>query len=491
MRFFLIVLLLTIITYHAEAADAPLSLSLKEAIRMGVEKNLEVRAELYNPAQFEADINRGQAIYDPTLAIQTSYTDSKSPVTTTGGGTNNSQSFLLNSSLNRLFWTGGTAAITFNNSHIGISAPPPSSLGNYWQSDLAASFTQPLLKNAGREATEIVIGVARLSKFASIEKFRTRLLNTVAGVKAEYLKLYSLREQLNVRKISLDLSNKILLETKARVKAGVLPAMEILNAEFGSSSREKDLIDAEKAVRDQEDVLRLMLQLGNSGEILITDVPDRLPIDISEDESRKRAFSRPDITEQKRNLEMEELKTRVFSNKTSPDLSLTGKVGLTGLDRTFDKAASFDNPYWSLGLNFSYPLGNGASDNDYRKSRLKVEQIALQIRSLEEGAANEVKAAIRGVTTSFKQMDVADRGKSFAEERLRAFTKKNEVGLATTKDVLDVENDLALARNNQIAAVVNYNNAIISLWKATGELLEREGIHVVENDADKLYKNIR
>ena len=80
---------------------------------------------------------------------------------------------------------------------------------------------------------------------------------------------------------------------------------------------------------------------------------------------------------------------------------------------------------------------------------------------------------------------------AFAEERLRAFIRKNEVGLATTKDVLDVENDLATAKSNQISAVVGYNNAITRLWQVTGELLEREGIHVVEADVDKLYTNTR
>ena len=56
--------------------------------------------------------------------------------------------------------------------------------------------------------------------------------------------------------------------------------------------------------------------------------------------------------------------------------------------------------------------------------------------------------------------------------------------------MLDVENDLATAKNNQITAVVNYDNAITRLWLVTGELLEREGVRMVEGDADKLYTNI-
>jgi outer membrane protein TolC len=209
----------------------------------------------------------------------------------------------------------------------------------------------------------------------------------------------------------------------------------------------------------------------------------------------QRVLTRPDIREQKRNLEIAELQTRVFRNKTRPDLALTGSVGSNGLDREgnrdLEKLINVDAPVWSVGLTFTYPLGNDAAENDYRKSRLKVEQTALQIRNLEENAANEVRAAIRGVTSGYKQIEVADRGKSFAEERLRAFVKKNEVGLATTKDVLDVENDLANAKSNQIAAVVNYNTAIVTLWKATGELLERDGIHVSEDEADRLYKKTR
>ena len=406
-------------------------------------------------------------------------------------------SFLLDSDLTQLFWTGATGSVFFTTTHNATThnaTTPRARLKDYWQSSLGVNISQPLLKNLGRENTEININVSRLSKFASIEHFNTTLLNTVTQVRTEYYKLYTLREQLEVKKVSLELARKILSETKARVAAGVLPAMEILNAEFGLTSREKDLIDAEKAVSDQVDVLHLLLQIPGNGDLLTLDLPRREQYQASEDEALKRAMSRPDIKEQKRNLEISELQTRVFNNRIKPDLSLNASAYLTGLDRTYsrdlEKIGSLDTPAWSIGLLFSYPIGNNAAENDYRKSRLKSEQIAVQIRSLEESAANEVKSAIRGITSGYKQIDVADRGRAFAEERLRAFIRKNEVGLATTKDVLDVENDLATAKNNQITAVVNYDNAITRLWLVTGELLEREGVRMVEGDADKLYTNI-
>jgi len=492
-RFALTILLLTGVPLTAIAADAPSRLSLSEAIRMAAERNLDVRAEYYSPAQFEADINRNRGIYDPLLVLDAAYADKTTPAFTSSTSVNGRSSD-INASLSQLFWTGGTVAAIFNNSYSDSN-----SLGlleqRSWQSELGVRLSQPLLKNAGREATEANITISRLSKFASLEHLHTRLMNTVAQVRSDYFRLYSLREQLEVKKVSLELARKILGETKARVDAGVLPAMEILNAEFGAVSREKDVIDAEKSLSDQLDVLRLLLQLEGRSDIVVTDPPMRELYQVSEDEVIMRAVNRPDIKELRRTLEINELQTRVYGNNIKPDLRLLATAGVAGKERTFagdmENLGTFDSPYWSIGLNFTYPIGNRAAENDYRKSRLKTEQTALQIKSLEEGATKDVKAAIRGVATGYKQIEVAERGRAYAEERLKAFIRKNEVGLATTKDVLDVENDLANAKNNQITALVAYNDAITQLWLVTGELLEREGIQIVENDADKLYTNSR
>lgn len=491
MRFpILLSLSMLILPVTVYSAEAPLSLTLNAAIRMAVEKNLDVRAELYNPAQYEADINRNRSIYDPLLVLQTGYTDSNATTVSSDGRT---KTLDLNSSISQLIWTGGTAAITFNNRYYNSNVFFPS---NSWQTGLGASISQPLLKNVGREATEIAINVSRFSKFAALERFNSKLLSTVAQVRTEYYKLYSLREERDVKKVSLELARKILSETKSRVNAGVLPAMEVFNAEFGVATREKELIDAELAVSNQVDVLRLLLQMdAKGGDLQTVDLPPLDRYDVIESEAIQKALNRPDIREQKRNLELNELLTRNLSQKTRPDLTLTASAQLTGLDsayqRNMDKVLTFDYPVWSIGLNFSYPLGNGAAENDYRKSRLKTEQISLQLRSLEETSANEVRAAIRGIVAGYKQIEVTDRGAKFAEERLRSFIRKNEVGLATNKDVLDVENDLDVSKSNQINAVVGYANALTRYWQVTGELLEREGIRVVEGDADKLYSATR
>jgi outer membrane protein TolC len=248
-------------------------------------------------------------------------------------------------------------------------------------------------------------------------------------------------------------------------------------------------------VADQLDVLRLLLQLEAGVEIFPAEAPSHEVPEILEEEALRRALQRPDLLELKQNLELAEFQTRIYQNKLKPDLSLKTSLGVDALDRdrNYDPVGigKLDNIGWSVGFVFSYPLGNRAAENEYVKSRLKSEQVRLRIRSLEEGIANEVRTALRGIHSGFKQIEVADRGTEFADRRLHSFIRKHEVGLATTKEVLDVETDLADARNNRIAALVSYADALTRLWLVTGELTDRQGISVDETEADQLYKDMK
>ena len=470
------------------AQEPPLNLTLKEAIRLTFERNLDLKVELFNPALAEADIHRYQGIYDPLLTASASYSRATNP-NTFDFSPKTVDTLSASAGVSQLLPTGGTVGVTGTTGRLANSSTIYNDGFNFTQN-------QPLLRNFGKEVTNLNINVARYSKEGSLERFTARLNDTVAQVRNDYFKLYNLREVLEVKKTSLALANKILDETRGRVKAGVLPAMEILNAEFSSAAREKDVIDTERAVRDQMDVLRLSLQLDRGREILIADPPTREFYSQPEDEALVKALAnRPELAAQRATLKINDLLRRAARNRTLPDLSVNASVGLDGFDPryagAYERTVKADYPAWGVGLQFSYPLGNRAAANDYIKSRLTLEQSQTQLQSLESGVTNDVRAAVRLLQTSFKQIEVTGRGRAYAEERLRAFEKKNAVGLATTKDVFDVENDLVTAKGNQIQALVDYNNAITGLWRVTGELLERQGIKLSEHQADPLYEKAK
>lgn len=479
----------------ASAEKEAFDLSVGDAIKRATESNLDVKVELYNPAMAEADIRRNSGIYDTVLNALLNYNNSTTVSSTaviTGTGIVRQRSVELDAGVSQLLPTGGTVAAGFNNIWYSNNFDPARSLTDYYQSELALSLSQPLLKNFGRENTELAINVANFAKEGSLDTFRARLNDTVSQVLNEYYRLYSLREDLEVKKVSLALAQRILSDTQGRVKAGVLPAMEILNAEFGVATREKDIIDAQRALSDEMDRIRVLLQLQADPEIVPVDSPTREELAVQEDEALTMAFAtRPELQAQRASVKSRELQARALRNRTLPDLTLKSSVSLTSLDKSYanglDHVGAADYPVWGVGLQFSYPLGNRATENEYIKGKLALEQTRTQLRAMESNIANEVRTAIRGLRTSYKQLEVTDRGRAFAEERLKAFIKKNQAGLATTKDVLDVENDLVTAKNNQIRALVDYNNAITNLWLTTGQLLDKHGIHLNEKQGDTLY----
>ena len=473
----------------ALAQQAPLNLTLKEAIRLSFERNLDLKVELYNPAMAEADIRRSLGIYDPLLSLGASYNRSNSFANTLTFTPRAVDEASVSAGVSRLLPTGAVVGVTADSGWVDNSA-------KYYTSGVNLSVSQPLLRDFGRESTELEINVSRYSKEGSIERFRTRLSDTVAQVRNDYFRLYNLREVLAVRKTSLALANRILEETRGRIRAGVLPAFEVLNAEFVASTREREVIDAERAIRDQMDVLRLSLQLEPSVEIVIADEPSRESYSVAEDEALALALAnRPELAAQRTIVKIDDLQQRVARNRTLPDLALNASLGVGGFDRSFtrglEKTASAEDPSWGVGVQVTYPLGNRVAENDYIRSRLALEQARTQLQSLEAGISKDVKAAIRLVGVSYKQLEVTNRGRAYAEDRLRAFEKRHAVGLATTKDVFDVENDLVTAKGNQIQAVVDYNNAITQLWRVTGEILDRQGIRVSERQADPLYERMK
>ena len=284
---------------------------------------------------------------------------------------------------------------------------------------------------------------------------------------------------------------------QAKGKAGVLAAVELLDSEFGVAQREQDLLVAEKNVKDASDSLSVLIQYGVGSELVPADSITVEPMEVSEPEEMAIALrKRPDLQDAKVGLETEEFRTKVARNEILPAVSLTGSAGLGGLAPGYgdalDELKSGNSPFWSIGVTLSYPLGNNAAKADLAAGLLQERQAETRIRSLTESIRLDVRNALRALDTSWRQVGAAQKGVDLGEARLASFLKRGKVGLATTTDILQAESDLTSARETLTAARVAYQGAQTLLWKATGELLEQQGIRIDDPAIEHLaWKEIR
>ncbi|GAB4372365.1 MAG: TolC family protein [Deltaproteobacteria bacterium] len=466
---------------------------LDEAVRMGIERNLGLAVETFSPALAETAVRRARAIYDPTLTLLADHRGEAFRLLPDGPAVERNRFFDADLSLERLLSSGAKAGVSFEN----LFRTGDAGSARFAEPSLSFSLSQPLLSGRGKEVTERGITIAQDEREAAGAAWRSRALSVAAAVRDAWFALARALEERETRRASLALARQVHAENRARVRAGVLAEIELLDSEFGMAKREKDLLEAENRVADRADRLRVLLQHPGRGILSpAPPVPDDR-IDVTETRAMETARAmRPDLEEARIALRTEEFRARVLRNLALPSLEVTGSAGVRGLSPGYggalDDLASGETPFWSVGLTLSYPLGNDAARADLAEARLKARRAQASLRDREEEAGLEVRSALRDLETTFRSIEAAKKGVKLGEARLASFRKRGKLGLARTKDVLDAEADFAEARDALAAAREGYQGAVTRLYRATGELLERHGIRIEDREVEAMaWKELR
>lgn len=482
----------------SEGGEIPISLDT--AVRMAVENNLGLRVETFNPAISETGVRRAAAIYDTRIVALLDHRGEDFRPSPGSEEVGRNRFFDADVSADRLLPTGGTATVSFSNlwsrsdaaSQVQFVSP-----FRFARPELSLSLSQPLLSGFGKEVTERGITVASDARETSLAGWRAAALSVVADVRDAYLALVQAREDLSTRRASLAVARRIHAENEARERAGVLASIELLDSEFGAAGRERELLEAEKNVLDQADRLRVLLQHPAREALAPAGALPDTAVEASEEAAMEAALrTRPDLVAARIDLRTREFQARVSRNLALPSLAVTGSAGVAGLGTEYgdaiDDLAAGKTPFWSLGLGFSYPLGNEAARADLAEARLRARQAQVSLRNLEEAAGLEIRAAIREMETRFREVGVAGKGVALGEARLASFLKRGKLGLATTKDILEVEADYAAAKDALTRARAEHQGAVTRYFRATGELLDRHGIRIEDREIEAMaWKELR
>jgi len=486
-------LLVTVAGYCGDFPDnvEKINLSREYAIKMAVLKNIDLRVESLNSQMAETDVARSRSIYDTILSVSSTGGVSYIPGSPFFQTTNSTSSI----GLTRYLPTGGSVVASTQTGYTNAETEP---IGvgstSEWQSSAGVTISHPLLKNAGRETMELSITLAANTLQDSLERLRSVNTDTVAAVISSYNRLYSLRKNLESRVAALQTAQDFLEALKKRKKQGALQRLEIANTEYAITQRRKDLVDAERNVRDQEAALRYLIGMETKARLILLDAPSREEPKESEEQALKSALElRSELKQLRLTLKSSQLQERVSKHQTLPDLSLTASGGFSGVGPDFGNSYRQigDRPsrFWSAGLQFTAPLGNTAAENDYRKSKIRTEQVQQQIKALSWRIRNDVESDMRALISARLQIQTADRSLQYAEQRLEEYRKNNGLGTVTVQDVLNAENDLTNARNAQMDALEAFSNAVIKLWKDSGVLLDRQGVHIETANQGPTYEN--
>jgi outer membrane protein TolC len=134
-----------------------------------------------------------------------------------------------------------------------------------------------------------------------------------------------------------------------------------------------------------------------------------------------------------------------------------------------------------VGVVFEWPLEGSAARGARNRAELEERRLRLQERNIENQVLVEVREAVRAIKTNEKRIEATRRARILAQEQLEGEMVRREQGLSTTFRVLDVQEDLAVARTNELKALIDYNLSLHRLDQVTGTLLEKQGIRLKDH----------
>jgi HAE1 family hydrophobic/amphiphilic exporter-1 len=476
-----------------------LRLSLDEALRTSMERNLGVQFQEFEYQEASHSLRSQYGIYDLLGRGRVAETSAQAPVTSIIE-TSASRSVDVEAGISQNLPTGGgyTVGLDLSRSAGGFGSFNP----EYNQS-LAFGVDQPLLRNFGIDINRRFITIARNTLGINHETFRSQLMETALQVELAYLNLIYARRAVEVVKESLFLARDQARITQIRIDVGASAPLDILQPRVTIATTEEQLIISVARVRSAEDQLRALLNLAPEEwdrPIVPTDEVQYTPLTINVEDAVRRAYElRPELRQDVLATDTRRVQYLYARNQTLPDLDFELRYGLSGLagteidrdettgaitrtripfGRGLRNIAEFDFPSWTIGFNVGVPITNvGAraearrAELDYRQSRVTAEQTRQNIAIAVRQAARDVDTAARTIVASRAARDAAERN-------VEAERRRYENGMTTNFQVLEVQQQLSDARVRELQALVGYSQAIANYHREVGDVLTVRNINV-------------
>jgi outer membrane protein len=483
-------------------------LTLAEAIHAALEHNPGIAAQRLTPLRQLEDVRVAEAAFDPDLILDVNKDRTEAPNSSALSGvhTNVTQNLNANLIVKKLLRTGAKFEIDFNNNRF-VSNATFQSLVPQYKPQLLFSLNQPLLRNFGANFAYLLVDITNITSEQAQFAYRAQLANFVQSVVQAYWNVVNARETLTVRQKSLALAQQTLHENSERVRVGLLAPVSVTEARSQEAARDADVIVAENALDVAQRTLRQTVYLHHND----TFVPQRVdPVEplrvdavaVDADQALAVALEhRPEIIAQNLDLRSRNLTARVRENQLLPRLDAITSFGLNGLSgnqvpvtlnngtvttspfggsygKSLDRLTSTDFYSYSAGVEIEVPLGNASAKAQYAQARIDVSSSELNRRQLLSDVTLEVQKAVNAVITNVKRLRATHLATELAEQNLRDQQRRLDVGMATTKDILDFQDQLTTARGNEVQAQTDYNVSLGELARAQGTLLDQYSVVV-------------
>ncbi|HEU4624041.1 MAG TPA: TolC family protein [Steroidobacteraceae bacterium] len=319
---------------------------------------------------------------------------------------------------------------------------------------------------------------ARLSdEAAEHELHRTR--ETVAfTVASNFLTLIQRQEQLRVQRENLQAATALERQIQQYVDAGARTIADLYQQQANVASARFAVVDAERAAELARVDLIETLQLDPTGVYEFQAPPDTLATAQSDqfdlgDLQMRAAAQRVDLRAEEARVDAAEQNVRVARSNRWPTVSLNG-----GYSSAYSSASPFSfsdqldqRRGGSVSIGISVPLfDRGATSNATRRAEIQADNERLQLESLQQDVALQVRRSFLDFQTAKEQLVNAQAQLRAAELSLEASQDRYEAGAATLVELTQARAVQVQAASALVTARYNLQFQRILLDYYVGDL---------------------
>ncbi len=491
----------------------PARFTLREAVSAALQNNPELIAQSLVPVIEQQGILEAQAYFDPVSGAETNYNHSVTPATSalSGAETVDISNFNWNFYAQKNLATGASLRVDFLNNRFKTNSDFQGLTPQY-KPEPVISLNQPLLRGFGLYFTRMRINLAETATDAAIEDYKAAVANFITRVVTAYWRVVLTTDQLQVKRDALELARQTVRDNRTRVDVGVLPPVAVKESEAEAARREEEVIVAENALFQASRVLQQLVYLPGFNEYLPRAID---PVERPSDESLRfdaehalhtAVTERSEVRAARLNVEANEMNVALANNQLMPKLDAFGSYGVNSLSGdptrendplnfrsiyggTYGDALGrlLSNNFYQYGggVRLEIPIGNAAAIAQAQRSRIQRARAQAIYRQRISEVSLDVGQSLGDVNSNIKRIEATRVARELAEENLRNQTRRYEVGMVTTTDLLKFQNEVTNARLNENLALIDYNDSLVALERAQGTLLRRFDVDVEPRHATK------
>jgi outer membrane protein len=143
---------------------------------------------------------------------------------------------------------------------------------------------------------------------------------------------------------------------------------------------------------------------------------------------------------------------------------------------------------YTVGFTLNIPLRNRSAQAAYIQQELQLRQSELNVQKEVNQIRMDVQNALIAVKNARARYQSAATASAVAQQVLDAEQKKYELGASTSYAVVQHQVDLANARQTEVSAISTYAQAKLQLDQATGTILENNNIVIDEAKNGRISK---